>query len=64
MPALRSSDSELLGALSDDTQRHIATWKLEGYSNEEIAKKLGCSLRSVERKLALIRQKWTESDES
>ncbi len=56
--------SELLGALSDDTLRRVATWKLEGYSNEEIAEKLGCSLRSVERKLALIRQQWIDSDET
>ncbi len=45
----------LLDRLSDDTLRSIAVWKMEGYSNEEIAMKLGCVVRSVERKLQVIR---------
>lgn len=54
---------ELINDLQDDTLRSIAMWKMEGYSNEEIAVKLDCSLRSVERKLAMIRHRWLESDE-
>ncbi len=54
---------ELIGGLRDDELRSIAVWKLEGYSNEEIGEKLECSLRTVERKLALIRQQWIESNE-
>ena len=54
---------ELLIGLRDDTLRSIALWKLEGYSNDEIASKLDSSRRSVERKLALIRQQWIDSDE-
>jgi RNA polymerase sigma factor (sigma-70 family) len=40
--------------------RQIALWKLQGYTNEEIASAamLGCSVRTVERKLNLIREKW------
>jgi RNA polymerase sigma factor (sigma-70 family) len=38
--------------------RPIAVWKFEGYTSEEIAAKLGYTLRTVERKLRLIRQKW------
>ncbi len=38
--------------------RSIALWKLEGYSNEEIAGKLGCVERTIERRLQLIRQIW------
>ena len=30
---------------------------MEGYSNAEIAEKLGCSERTVERRLHLIREK-------
>jgi DNA-binding NarL/FixJ family response regulator len=30
----------------------------EGYTNEEIAEQLGCPLRTVERRLHLIRKKW------
>ncbi len=48
----------LLGLLSDDTLRSIAIWKLEGYTNSEIAAKLGCALRTVANKLALIRMRW------
>lgn len=55
---------ELLADLPDDTLRAIAMWKMEAYSNEEIASKLDCSLRSVERKLAMIRRQWIESNDS
>lgn len=47
-----------LDGLGDDRLRETATWRLEGYSNEEIAARLGCVTRSVERKLKLIRQTW------
>jgi RNA polymerase sigma factor (sigma-70 family) len=36
----------------------IAMWKLEGYTNNEIAERLGCSLSKVARKLTLIRKIW------
>jgi RNA polymerase sigma factor (sigma-70 family) len=58
--ALMSEECErLLSMLADDKLRNIAVWKLEGHSNEEIGKRLGCSLRTVERKLWLIRTKWS-----
>jgi RNA polymerase sigma factor (sigma-70 family) len=41
--------------LGDPQLRAVALWKVEGHSNEEIARKLGCGLRSVERKLHRIR---------
>ena len=50
----------LLHALQDDTLRQLAIAKLEARSNEEIARQLGISLRSVERRLGLIRQIWRE----
>jgi DNA-directed RNA polymerase specialized sigma24 family protein len=31
---------------------------MEGYTNEEIARDLGCGLRTVERKLGRIRTLW------
>jgi DNA-directed RNA polymerase specialized sigma24 family protein len=55
---------ELLEVLSDDLLRQIAIAKLEGYSNQEIAQRLGISLRGVERKLQLIRQKWESEIDS
>ncbi len=38
--------------------RPIALLTLEGFSQAEIAAQLGISLRSVERKLQLIRRLW------
>jgi RNA polymerase sigma factor (sigma-70 family) len=49
-----------LAQLADDRLRRVALSKLSGFTNDEIARQLGCSLRSVERKLALIRRKWLE----
>jgi DNA-directed RNA polymerase specialized sigma24 family protein len=48
----------LLGRLGDDTLRSVVVWKMEGYTNEDIAGKLGCVARTVERKLRLIRDIW------
>jgi RNA polymerase sigma factor (sigma-70 family) len=36
----------------------VARCKMEGYTNVEIAEHLGCSPRTVERKLELIRDTW------
>ena len=48
-----------LQALADPELREIALWRLEGYTNGEIAGRLDCTERSVERKLARIRSLWT-----
>jgi RNA polymerase sigma factor (sigma-70 family) len=48
----------LFEKLADDELRQIALCKLEGYTNEEIAKKIGRALPTVERRLKLIRKKW------
>jgi RNA polymerase sigma-70 factor, ECF subfamily len=50
--------------LKDPELRQIALWKLEGYTNPEIAAQLECTVRTVERKLERIRAYWeTDSDE-
>jgi DNA-directed RNA polymerase specialized sigma24 family protein len=49
---------ELLDQLQDETLRQIALWTLEGYRTEEVAQKLGCVRRTVERKLERIREIW------
>jgi hypothetical protein len=36
----------------------IAVWQMEGHTVEEIAAKVGCSPRTVARKLAVIRERW------
>jgi RNA polymerase sigma factor (sigma-70 family) len=46
----------LLTRLSDPGLRQVAVWKLEGYTNAEIAGRLGCSEPTVERRLAIIRR--------
>jgi DNA-directed RNA polymerase specialized sigma24 family protein len=48
----------LLAGLDDDVLRSVAVWKLEGYTNEEIAGKLDCSVATVERRLRRIRGAW------
>lgn len=50
----------LLDGLGDDELKAIAVWKSEGCTNEEIATRLGVVLRTVERKLHVIRQKWSD----
>jgi RNA polymerase sigma factor (sigma-70 family) len=52
-----------LQALADPELRRIALWRLEGYTNGEIAARLDCTERSVERKLARIRSLWTSYDD-
>lgn len=50
----------LLELLDDETARQVAIARLEGYTNDEIALKLGCARRTVERKLERIRACWSE----
>ena len=38
--------------------RMIALWKLEGFTNEEIAKRIGFAQRTVANRLELIRKIW------
>jgi DNA-directed RNA polymerase specialized sigma24 family protein len=48
----------LLASLGEDELRQVAVWRMEGYTVEEVAGKLGCAPRSVKRKLHLIRGIW------
>ena len=48
----------MLDQLHDEMLRQVAIWTLEGYRTEEIAEKLGCVRRTVERKLERIREIW------
>jgi DNA-directed RNA polymerase specialized sigma24 family protein len=43
-------------ALDSEELKRLAEWKLEGFTNDEIAAKSGRSTRTVERKLNLIRK--------
>ncbi len=48
----------LLSGLGDAELKSVALLRMEGYSVEEIAARLGCVARSVKRKLQLIRGIW------
>jgi DNA-directed RNA polymerase specialized sigma24 family protein len=50
----------LLDRLGDDGLRQVAIWRMEGYTNDEIADRLGCARRTVARRLDLIRSIWLE----
>jgi RNA polymerase sigma factor (sigma-70 family) len=53
----------LLAKLGDETLRTIALRKLDGYTNQEIATELKCSLVTIERRLRLIRREWQPNAE-
>jgi DNA-directed RNA polymerase specialized sigma24 family protein len=48
----------LLDLLGEPELRQIALWKVAGYTNEEIAARLDCVSRTVERKVSRIRVLW------
>ncbi|HEX3449285.1 MAG TPA: ECF-type sigma factor [Isosphaeraceae bacterium] len=50
----------LLGRLGNATLCQVAVWKTEGYTNVEIAGKLGCVTHTIERKLRSIREHWSK----
>lgn len=52
----------LLDRLEDAELRAVAVWKMEGYTHEEIAAKLGCVPRTVDRKLRAIRSLWEQEN--
>jgi DNA-directed RNA polymerase specialized sigma24 family protein len=54
----------LMDRLDDAQLRQIALRKMEGYTNEEVADELKCTVRTVGRRLALIRDLWEVSPES
>lgn len=53
--AIADEYRQLNGRLLDDEMRLIALRKMEGYSNAEIAQELNTNLRTVQRRLAVIR---------
>lgn len=50
---------QLLRRLDSEELRDVARLRLEGHTNEEIAAQLGCSLRTVERRLNDVRRAWS-----
>lgn len=54
----KEEEERLLALLPNDQMREIARLRIEGYRNNEIAEQVGLAIRSVERKVAIIRQQW------
>jgi DNA-directed RNA polymerase specialized sigma24 family protein len=50
----------LLDRLGDDTLRAIAVLKMQGGTIDEIAERIGCTKRAVQRRLEIIRRTWRE----
>ena len=53
--------NRLLESLGEQELKDIAVFKLEGFTNQDIAAKVGCSERTVKRRIAVIRRIWEES---
>jgi DNA-directed RNA polymerase specialized sigma24 family protein len=60
-PRLVEAIQSLVSALDDESLRLIALRKLEGFTNDDIARELGVATRTVVRKLTRIRQEWEEA---
>ncbi len=58
LTSVEEEHSRLIGMLPDDATKSVAAMRFSGFSNEEIAAQLQLSVRSVERKLARIRELW------
>lgn len=54
---MEESIQELFSTLDVGHLKELAVAKLEGYSNAEISRRFGCSERTIERRLHLIREK-------
>ena len=58
LQAIEEEDVKSFLDTLNDELRLITEWRLMGHTNEEIARKLNCSLATVERKFRRIRDKW------
>jgi RNA polymerase sigma factor (sigma-70 family) len=56
--AMADECQRLLALLDEPQLRQIALWKVEGYTHEEIATRLDCVPRTIERKIQRIRLLW------
>ena len=49
----------LLNLLSDPELETVALFKLQGYTNKEVADSMGYSRRTIQRMLSLIKELWS-----
>ena len=57
---IAEESERLLAALPDEGMRKLALLKMEGYSNRDAAEEMSCGLRTIERRLNLIRRIWEQ----
>jgi DNA-directed RNA polymerase specialized sigma24 family protein len=61
LAAQMADELERLAArLTDESLRNVMSWKMDGWTNREIAWRLSCTEKTVERKLRSIRRIWGE----
>ena len=60
LASVEEEHQRLLALLPHDSLRAVARRRLEGYTNEEVAAQMDVSVRTVERKLRLVRQYWAK----
>lgn len=54
---------EMFAGLDSENLRQVGLLKMEGYSDNEVATRLNCSRRTVQRRLEVIRRNWLASDD-
>jgi len=59
---VREELDQRLAALGDPVLKEIALSKLDGHTTDEIARRLNVVPRTIERKLALIRRRWSPEE--
>jgi DNA-directed RNA polymerase specialized sigma24 family protein len=59
-PEFSAAVADLLECLPSDELRTIVIAKMEGYTNEEVSRRMGRSLSTVERKMQVIRLLWRD----
>lgn len=62
-PEFAAAVADLLECLPSDELRTIAVARMEGRTNDEVARQLGRSLSTIERKLQVIRVLWQDIEE-
>jgi DNA-directed RNA polymerase specialized sigma24 family protein len=61
-PEFTAAVADLLEYLPSDQLRAVAIGKMEGRTNPEIARRLGCAVSTIERKLQVIRLLWQDAE--
>jgi len=56
----RDTLSQAIADLGVDELREVALLRIEGHDNSEIAARLNVSLRTVERRISIIRERWKD----